>query len=66
MPSLTMGGFDIEGCIPICIVIFGILFGGFIVYLGASTGNSLVMLAGFVIVFGVITLAGKGHLKFSV
>ena len=60
-----MGGFDIEGCIPICIVLFAIIFGGFIAYQGALANNSLAVLVGIIIIFGTITLAGKGFLKFD-
>ena len=65
MPSLRMGGFDIEGCIPCLLVLVGIILGGWIAYQGALASDGAVMVVGLAIVLGVITLAGKGYVKFD-
>lgn len=64
MPRVSMGGFDVGGCIPACVVVIAILVGAAIACQGAVTGDSLLMLVGIAIALGAITLAGGGYLKF--
>ena len=65
MPSFHAGGFDAEGCMPLCLVCIVLLVGTGLAVQGATTSNYTLMTLGLILVFGTLALAGGGYIKFK-